>query len=710
MARWDLRLTPVSIAVLVFLHGNALHAQATTPPSSTPPAPTTPAPNTPAPAPPASTNTPATTTPVETVVVTARRDNQNTKIDRTTYDVRTNPEAPLSPAIDVIAKLPGIFVGPNNRISMAGGAYVTVLVDGRPMLRDAALQIPAERIASIEVISNPSAEFASSSEAIINIVLKKTSAASKPSGSVGASIDTLENKGLNASLDRKLGKWGLSLSTRIAERGSLTRSSGELRYLNALPNDISRIVSSGNNISRTSQGSGFARLTRDFSEFDSLEVTASYFRQSADIVASGLETANIGNGVRLIKSLANVEYDVDYAYASATFTSEHEKDYKFETTLSFNQSNYKEDIQSQRANLAQINEESSRDETASLEAKYEKTLPKDQLFTVGASFSSTENRSTLDNLGYLAPLARQKDVFEVRQQDVSAYVTYQFKFGGFGFLPGLRYEGNGVDWSSTLAAARGENNYDRVLPSLFITHKVGANGKFRLSYSEGTTALPSDRLNPSLRYNSTNYAVQGNPLLRPADRRTFELGYDYDKDDLSLISTLFYRDTTNQAVDFSRRGDGELLITNYINLGETLAYGLGATLKGKLNPKLSYTLDFEVSSNSFTNPFLDTNQDEEIAYNGKFIMEYKPNSVGQFSATATFQSDVFNLNQFRSGFWTTNFQFSHKFANRVSLIINAIDVGVSPERLSRNIGAGFAGESRSEEGTRALRIGLTKRF
>jgi outer membrane receptor protein involved in Fe transport len=702
MVRANTTIVPFCVMMFLVAQTNIAHAQ-TAPPTPAPaPATTTPAP----------ALAPTNTTPVETVVVTARPNSQQTKIDRTTYDVRTNPEAPVSPAIDVIAKLPGIFVGPNNRISMAGGAYVTVLVDGRPMLRDAAMQIPAERIASIEVISNPSAEFASSSEAIINIVLKKTSAAAKASGSVGISIDSFENTGLNASLDRRLGKWGLSLSARLADRSSIYKSSGEFSYLGALPNDVSRVVNSGGSLTTTKQGSGFARLTRDFSEFEDIELSVSLFRQTGGYRSSSLETANVGNALRLIDDATQGTFEIDSIYAGATFTSEHEKDYKFETSLSFNQNGFSKDDQTLRSNRFYSQDESSDEESGSIDAKFEKHFTKDRLLTTGAELSSTDYMRSIDDLGYLSPLARQSDLFAVRQRDFSAYATYQFKLGAFGFLPGIRFERSDVDWSSTLAARTGENSYDRILPSLFITHKLGGNGKLRASYSEGTTQLSIDQLNPSLRYQGQNYAVQGNPLLEPADRRTFELGYDYDKGDLSLVSTFFYRDTTNQTVGYSRRGAGELLIANYVNLGQTLAYGAGATLKGKLDPKLSYTLDFEVSSNSFTNPFLSAGQtdSDEIAYNGKFILDYKPNSVDQFSATTTFQSDVISLNEVRSGFWTTNFQFSHKFANKVSLVINAINVGVSPVRSTRSTGIGFESRSQYEEGTRALKIGLTKRF
>jgi ferric enterobactin receptor len=327
---------PISVALFVSVTG--AHAQAQTASPQPLPSPPTAVAKSPAPAttsgsPSAAGTTPAPPATVETIVVTARPNNETTRIDRTTYDVRTNPEAPVSPAIDVIAKLPGIFVGPNNRISLAGGAYVTILVDGRPMLRDAAMQIPAERIASIEVISNPSAEFASSSEAIINIILKKTPAAAKASGSFGIGINTADNKSLNASIDKSWGDWGLSLSGRVADTSSNYRSSGVFRYLEILPNNVSQVATSGLSQTNGRYGSGFVRLTHDFSEFNDLELSTSYYRQTGRAQSTSLETASIGTGLRLIGNTTDSAYEVGYAGFGASFTSEKQKDYKFETSI-----------------------------------------------------------------------------------------------------------------------------------------------------------------------------------------------------------------------------------------------------------------------------------------------------------------------------------------------------------------------------------------
>ena len=666
-------------------------------------------PPTQAPAPAAS---PTSSAPLETVVVTARRNSQTTKIDRTTYDVRTLPDAPVSPAVDVIARLPGVFVGPNNRISIAGGAFVTILVDGRPMLRDAALQIPAERIASIDVISNPSAEFASSSEAIINIVLKKTPATVRLSGSIGATLDTLENSSLNLSLDRSATNWGLSASVRLADRTTRYESQSELNFENPDPNRLNQTLGEGRNEQHSRQGSGFIRLTRDFTESEDIELTASLFGQTLDVGGSGVVNKRFGNIVRPENNIFGAELSINDARASLTFKSEHDKDYKYETSIGLSRNSFSQSNISQLPRLTQELSQISETITGSVDAKFEKHLPKDRLFTTGGSFTSSEYNLTYDNLGYLSATARQSDFFEAQQQDFAVYATYQFKLGKFGILPGLRFEQSSLDWVGRLANARGANSYDRFLPSLFVSRPLSEHAKLRLSFSQGTTSLSFEQLNPALIYRGEFNALQGNPFLEPADRRTFELGYDFDNNTFSLVSTLFYRHTRNQIVSFSKRGDGELLISSTVNLGEALAYGLGSTLKGKINPKLSYTLDFEVSSNSFSNPFLNGGQkaDEEIAYNGKFILEYKPNSVDQFSATTTFQSDIYSLGSVASGFWTNNFQFSHRFPNKVSLVINAVNIGVSMQRNTINNGTGFNTVSSQTEAARALRVGLTKRF
>ncbi|MEM9260684.1 MAG: hypothetical protein AAGA62_13630, partial [Bacteroidota bacterium] len=103
-----------------------------------------------------------------------------------------------------------------NRIQMAGKSGLTILIDGRPtkymdiqsLLRD----MPADNIKSIEVISQPGAQYdAEGNGGVINIVLKKNSLLGT-NGQVFVRYGYGERAkyGVGTSLSHREGKWKLT--------------------------------------------------------------------------------------------------------------------------------------------------------------------------------------------------------------------------------------------------------------------------------------------------------------------------------------------------------------------------------------------------------------------------------------------------------------------------------------------------------------------
>jgi ferric enterobactin receptor len=680
------------------LMGCASQAQAQT---ATPPPPA-PVPAT------ATTTTPPTN--VETVVITAKTDQRTSRIDRTVYDVSTRADAPLTPAVDVLGKLPGVFVGPNNRISMAGGAFVRVLVDGRPMQRDAALQIPADQIARVEVISNPSAQFSSGSQAIINIVTKKTLAASVLKGSVGLSSDSFESVSANVSLERGFGDWTLagSLFGNVQPRQITYQS--DFTYIN--PTGNVEEDNFGRAEFTPAWLAGRFRATRKIGEHDTLDIVYQPFTSKvrSDWVAEEIRRFG-GTTARETRSNADRNLYNGNNF-NLTYKSEKEENYKFETSLNFGDYREITRTRNELPRFTQLLDERSANNYLGYDISYEKTLPKDRVFTTGLEISSSNFELKFDGAGFVSPTTRQTNIFEASQTDYAAYITYQFKLGKLGILPGLRYESVVVDWTSDGAALSGRKSFDRLLPSLFLSHPLGPNGKIKASYSLGTTAYEVRQLNPFARYRNENSAQQGNPFLLPADRQTFELTYEYDKGDFSLVSTLFDRGVTDDIRDITRRGVGEVIITSPINLGSASATGVGATVKGKASAKFNYSFNFEAGINRFSLPSAtgsETRQEDPF-YNGKMVLEYKPNAANQFSLTTAYQSEIVQISGITGESWNNNFQYTRRLANRVSLVVNLIDVGVSPRTRSSSFGEGFFGSSVTEQSDTAVKVGLTKRF
>lgn len=120
------------------------------------------------------------TTP--TVTVTAKKAPVVKQLDKTVHNVSDMPRAANGNAQDVLQSIPDVSVTADGHVSVKGNNQVTALVDGKPVAimsgssdeRAVALQtMSGADVASIEVITNPSAAYNANGGAILNIVLKR---------------------------------------------------------------------------------------------------------------------------------------------------------------------------------------------------------------------------------------------------------------------------------------------------------------------------------------------------------------------------------------------------------------------------------------------------------------------------------------------------------------------------------------------------------
>ena len=116
---------------------------------------------------------------LDEVVVTSKKANSSNKIDKQQYKASQFETAKGGSAIDVIKNLPSVTVNGQGDISLRGSNGFMVLVNGKPVLTDAATvlsQLPANTIQNIELITAPSAKYDPDGKGgIINIVTTKGS-------------------------------------------------------------------------------------------------------------------------------------------------------------------------------------------------------------------------------------------------------------------------------------------------------------------------------------------------------------------------------------------------------------------------------------------------------------------------------------------------------------------------------------------------------
>ena len=125
--------------------------------------------------------TAATATRLGEVVVTGQKATVVEDLGKRIINVEKDLGSVGGTAANVLENVPSVSVDVNGTVSMRGTSNVTILIDGKPAgVSNGGTggprldQIPASRIAQIEVITNPSAKYdAAGGGGVINLITKK---------------------------------------------------------------------------------------------------------------------------------------------------------------------------------------------------------------------------------------------------------------------------------------------------------------------------------------------------------------------------------------------------------------------------------------------------------------------------------------------------------------------------------------------------------
>jgi ferric enterobactin receptor len=165
----------------------------------------------------------ATATKLSEVVVTGQKTAVVEDLGKRIINVEKDLGSVGGTAANVLENVPSVSVDVNGTVSMRGTSNVTILIDGKPAgVSNGGTggprldQIPASRIAQIEVITNPSAKYdAAGGGGVINLITKKETRPGT-NGTAAFTLGTADKYSGNLSLNRKVGKatWSASYDGR----------------------------------------------------------------------------------------------------------------------------------------------------------------------------------------------------------------------------------------------------------------------------------------------------------------------------------------------------------------------------------------------------------------------------------------------------------------------------------------------------------------
>ncbi|OYW82613.1 MAG: hypothetical protein B7Z26_02770, partial [Asticcacaulis sp. 32-58-5] len=554
--------------------------------------------------------------PTTTVTVSATR--TTNRADRQVFDPKEDPDTPTSVAGDTLNKVPGVAVDAEGNVTLRGNSGVTILVDGKPTAlmqgenRAATLQsLASDDIDSIEVMTNPGAQFASEGTGgIINIVMKRGRAiVQKPTLQVSGG--TGDRYGFNFQAGKQISpKLVLNGNIRFNQDGrpASVSESDRRRIINAETGESTRTLSTSTNPSLSEMFSINLGATYNIDDNNSVQGSVNFNKRERS--NAGLWTTQIfdqdenldqaytrnQNGESLDET---AQLDLRFDHKGDTEGENLKFNFRYSTSdrdsESFTYWDYSEPMT--MADRTDYRTGADREQEYSFSGDYNRRFWGGELAT-GFDVEREENESVdtyIRNPDSASPevVPSLNSVFNFNETIGALYATYSKPLGEkWTAMGGLRYEYTDFEIEDV---PDGSNNYTNLTPSFHLNYILSQAERLRFSYSKRIQRPNSNNINPAIRYQDDQNVSSGNPNLKPSEADSYEARYEYSKDGHNYSVSAFYRNETDLISTVRYFTSETVLLTTYGNVGEQQQGGLEMSYRGKIRQNLTLNLSSTVA-------------------------------------------------------------------------------------------------------------------
>jgi outer membrane receptor protein involved in Fe transport len=620
------------------------------------------------------------------VTVSARVAQFSLQGEKKIFNVEQNLVSQGGTAADVMKNVPGVLVDADNKVTLRNSAP-QILVDGRqtPLQLD---QIPADAIATIEIVTNPAAKYDAEGGAggVLNIVLKKNRKQGY-NGSLRTSVDSRAGGSLGGDLSARSGKFNLSFTGQSMLNHSLATATTMRSDFYSTPG-----VRQHHDERNTSTSAfGFGWLGLDYfitnrttisvagmkmhatsTPEDRIEITSDSILSSgpgstwASRNTDGKNSFDMNSAQLNIKHLfprAGREWTLDASANAGKSTY----DSRYVTTAYQTAEHAGAATAAQQQTLG-----SGTNRLFMVQSDYTTPLGKSGKLDVGVKTTIRQVESNIIN-SYYEPSTGQ---FAVQPDPNSDYKSTDAVYAAYGsysgnidannsFQLGLRAESSQYTGTLNKLDSSFSIQYPiSLFPSLFYTKKMKHDQQLQFSYRRGISRPGFFQLLPYTDYTDPLNIRQGNPALRPEFTNSAEVSYmkSFTRSNYVLVS-LYERHSDN-------------LITTYQSLGINPFTGDAAVITSYINANSSDKYGVEVTSGWDLKKWWNVNADFNV-YNGQL-------SSGSGSASNYLSGFGKLNNQFRfAKGWSA--QLSGTYQSRTNLLPDSKNQGYSGMGGSRGV-------------------------
>jgi outer membrane receptor protein involved in Fe transport len=522
-------------------------------------------------------------------------------LDKKVINVSKDLNSVGGTAADVLQKVPSVAVDENGQVSLRGNSGVTLYLDGKPAPSSLRLdQLPASRLETIEVITNPGARYsAQGAGGIINLVQKKQ-VQDGWNGTAQATLGTHDKYTAALSLSRKMGKFTFFGSANgVANQFN---GSSALQQVATADGRTARTDQTGRNVRR--QASKDVQLGLDYAPSDQQRLGLSIELYKNDLHQTSDFTTLLTRSSDPAVALQNQNLEADNLYFGRisgnyrrTWAAHPGRELTASATYSLDGGTVatEQRVLDGPASYARQARRQLLDVTIHMpSAQVDYVHPLSDKRRWGAGVKTDILASPGSEEYAVQPAAGAEFVpqavgsYRYRYQQVvpQAYGTYQQKAGLWDYQAGLRAEFTGLQAQVQPSGSASQRIFN-LFPSATVTRTLPHDQRLQLSYARRLNRPNFLQIVALPIYTDARNYVVGNPDLRPEYVHNVELGHQASWKATTFSTTLFGR-FTRQAIQGLRTIDtvatrlsGQpdfIARTSYANFGNTASYGLEVSL------------------------------------------------------------------------------------------------------------------------------------
>jgi len=586
---------------------------------------------------------------LDNVTVQVSKNLLQMSLDKKVYNVEKDLSASGGTAIDIMKNVPSVNVDIDGNVTMRNSTP-QIFVDGRPTTLTLD-QIPADQVAYVEIMTNPSAKYDASGggSGILNIVLKKNRR-NGYNGNLRANIDSRGKPGVGGDINIKQKKINFFAGGNYAYRKSVTYVNTDrtdtlyngLAHFSQINNPINRsrfgfgrigldyLIDNRNTLSISGNVADGKFRVRDIFNIYRDSLTNTVFKERA------LRTLGVKAGFR------NYGTALGFKHNFARQDRELTIDGNFNYSENYNTSDYNNYLfdslyYPKPAQGAQRATGGGHSRLFTVQTDYVDPFTETQKIEFGlrAAFRDYNNWNDnyIENVGMgtymLLPAIGVR--YNYTDMVLAGYASWSQQINKISYQLGLRVESSDYKGRYISRNQSFSNSYPLSLfPSAFVSYKFTEHEELQLNYSRKVNRPNFFQLVPFVDFSDSLNLTVGNPNLKPEFTHLAEVAYNsqYSKGN-SLLVSLYGKLTEDlitryQFIDATINPMKPARYTSYANARNSTTFGLEITGRNRITNWWNLTSNLNLFHvNIKADNLSNTTNNKRFSWFGKMNMNFR---------------------------------------------------------------------------------------